>query len=107
MKIRLTARGGQTGKESSPRGPLQSGCFDSINRTVIERRWEGYLAGSMKAAFAKSVQFLANTVAGAKFSSKMDLRAGFYNLRMHSDSIKSTAFYFPRLGTYVWKVHRS
>ena len=34
----------------------------------------------------------------------MDLRAGFHNLRMHPDSIESTAFYFPGLGTYVWKV---
>ena len=43
-------------------------------------------------------------VAGSRFFSKMDLRAGFYNLRMHPDSIESTAFYFPGLGTYVWKV---
>ena len=34
----------------------------------------------------------------------MDLRAGFHNLRMHPDSIESTAFYFPGLGTFVWKV---
>ena len=34
----------------------------------------------------------------------MDLRAGFHNLRMHPDSIESTAFYCPGLGTYVWKV---
>ena len=43
-------------------------------------------------------------VAGSRYFSKMDLRAGFHNLRMHPDSIKSTAFYFPGLGTYVWKV---
>ena len=43
-------------------------------------------------------------VAGSRFFSKMDLRAGFHNLRMHPDSIESTAFYFPGLGTYVWKV---
>lgn len=34
----------------------------------------------------------------------MDLRAGFHNLRIHEDSIESNAFYFPGLGTYVWKV---
>ena len=34
----------------------------------------------------------------------MDLRAGFHNLRMHPDSIESTAFYFPGLDTCVWKV---
>ena len=43
-------------------------------------------------------------VAGSKFFSKMDLRAGFHNLRMYPDSIEATAFYFPGLGTYVWKV---
>ena len=43
-------------------------------------------------------------VAGSRFFSQMDLRAGFHNLRMHPDSIESTAFYFPGLGTYVWKV---
>ena len=43
-------------------------------------------------------------VAGSRFFSKMDLRAGFHDLRMHPDSIESTAFYFPGLGTYVWKV---
>ena len=43
-------------------------------------------------------------VACSRYFSKMDLRAGFHNLRMHPDSIESTAFYFPRLGTYVWKV---
>ena len=43
-------------------------------------------------------------VAGSQHFSKMDLRAGFHNLRMHPDSIESTAFYFPGLGTYVWKV---
>ena len=43
-------------------------------------------------------------VAGSRYFSKMDLRAGFHNLRMHPDSIESTAFYFPGLGTYVWKV---
>ena len=34
----------------------------------------------------------------------MDLRAGFHNLRMHEKSVEATAFYFPGLGTYVWKV---
>ena len=34
----------------------------------------------------------------------MDLRAGFHNLRMHPNSVEATAFYFPGLGTYVWKV---
>ena len=43
-------------------------------------------------------------VAGSSCFSKMDLRAGFHNLRMHPDSVESTAFYFPGLGTYVWKV---
>ena len=43
-------------------------------------------------------------VAGSRFFSKRDLRAGYHNLRMHPDSVESTAFYFPRLGTYVWKV---
>ena len=43
-------------------------------------------------------------VAGSRFFSKMDLRARFHNLRMHPDSIESTAFYFRGLGTYVWKV---
>ena len=43
-------------------------------------------------------------IAGSRFFSKMDLHAGFHNLRMHPDSIESTAFYFPGLGTYVWKV---
>ena len=43
-------------------------------------------------------------VAGSSFFSKMDLRAGFHNLRMHPNSIEATAFYFPGLGTYVWKV---
>ena len=43
-------------------------------------------------------------VAGSRHFSKMDLRAGFHNLRMHNDSVESTAFYFPGLGTYVWKV---
>ena len=43
-------------------------------------------------------------VAGSRYFSKMDLRAGFHNLRMHPESIESTAFYFPGLGTYEWKV---
>ena len=43
-------------------------------------------------------------VAGSRFFPKMDLRAGFHNLRMHPDSIESTAFYFPGLGPNVWKV---
>ena len=43
-------------------------------------------------------------VAGSRIFSKMDLRAGFHNLRLHSDSIEATAFYFPGLGTFVWKV---
>ena len=43
-------------------------------------------------------------VVGSRFFSKMDLRAGFHNLQMHPDSIESMAFYFPGLGTYVWKV---
>ena len=43
-------------------------------------------------------------VAGSKHFSKMDRRAGFLNLRMSPDSIKSTAFHFLGLGTYVWKV---
>ena len=34
----------------------------------------------------------------------MDLHAGFHNLPMHEDPIESTAFYFPGLGTYIWKV---
>ena len=37
-------------------------------------------------------------VAGSRFFSKMDLRAGFHNLRMHPDSVESTAFCFPGLG---------
>lgn len=43
-------------------------------------------------------------VAGSKYFLNMDLRAGFHNLRIHEDSIEATAFYFPGLGTYVWKV---
>ena len=43
-------------------------------------------------------------VADTKFFSKMDLHSGFHNLRMHPDSVGSTAFYFPGLGTYLWKV---
>ena len=40
----------------------------------------------------------------SRFFSKMDLCPGFHNLRMHPDSVESTAFYFPGLGIYVWKV---
>ena len=43
-------------------------------------------------------------VAGSRFFPKMDLRSGFHNLRMHSDSIESTAFYFPGPVTCLWKV---
>ena len=35
----------------------------------------------------------------------MDIRSRFHNFRLHPDSVESTAFYFPGLGTYVWKVH--
>ena len=43
-------------------------------------------------------------MSGSKYLSKMDLRAGFHNHRMHEDSVEATAFYFLGLGTYVWKV---
>ena len=43
-------------------------------------------------------------VPGSRYFSKMDLRAGFHNLRMHEDSVEATGFYFPGLGTYVGKV---
>ena len=43
-------------------------------------------------------------VVDSRFFSKMDLRAGFRNLCMHPDSAEATVFYFPGLGTFVWKV---
>lgn len=47
---------------------------------------------------------LLRQVCKSKFFSKIDLRDGFYNLRMHPDSIEKTATLFPGRGIYVWKV---
>jgi hypothetical protein len=43
-------------------------------------------------------------VSASTHFSKMDLRAGFHNLRMAEESVKLTVFSFPGLGTYQWKV---
>lgn len=47
---------------------------------------------------------LLRIVCKAKHFSKMDIRAGFHNLRMHDDSIKHTAVVFPGEGIFEWLV---